>query len=82
MLRLMITYDFRAVDRRVLTSLGLDPKTRRQGNQIRPGQGKERVTTHDTRLTNRGLAMELLVSTLLTCLDQPAEVKSWCTVSD
>ncbi|MCY3597640.1 MAG: hypothetical protein OXG71_09445 [Rhodospirillales bacterium] len=82
MLGLMVTHDFRAVDRRVLTSLGLDPDTRRrQGNAIRPGQGKERVTTHDTRLINRGLAMELLVSTLLTCLDQPVEVKSWCTVS-
>ena len=82
MLGLMVTHDFRAVDRRVLSSLGLDPKTRRrQGNEIRPGTGKHKVTIHDTRIINRGLAMELLVSTLLTCLDQPAEVKSWCTVS-
>ena len=81
-LALLLTGDFRAVNRRVLTALGLDTETRRlQDNRIRPGKDKDTVTIHDVRVINRGLAMELLVATLLTCLDRPREVKSWCTVS-
>lgn len=81
-LRQLITHDFRTIDRRVLPALGIDPETRkRRGNQLRPGAGKERVGVSDGRQINRALAMELLVATLLTCLDKPREVKSWCSVS-
>ena len=78
----LLTKDFRTIDRRVLSALGIDPKTRKERlNAIRPGEGKIRVDVRQTRIINRALAMELLVSALLTCLDGPDEVKSWCTVS-
>ena len=81
-LGVMLTKDFRAIDRRVLTALGIDSNTRKlRGNEILPGAGKTSVRTQDARIINRALAMELLVSTLLTCLDGPDEVQSLCTVS-
>ena len=79
---LLLTKDFRAIDRRVLRALGIDSKARKERlNAIRPGEGKIRVDVRQARIINRALAMELLVSALLTCLDGPDEVKSWCTVS-
>ena len=78
----LLTHNVRAIPRRVLSSLRIDLKTRRKtNNRIVSKEGKETSREEYSRI-NKGLAMELLSSCLLTCLDDPSDVLSRCVLSD
>lgn len=88
--------DFRANETFVFEVLGITREQRkRQENLITP-KDEELVFTSEElaerrqqkvselktlRTINKGLAMELLVATMLSCLDSPQAVRPWCAVS-
>jgi len=88
--------DFRANEMFVFKVLGITREQRkRQENLITPKdeelvftpeeleeRRKQKVSELKTlRTINKGLAMELLVATMLSCLDSPQAVRPWCAVS-
>ena len=67
----------------VLPTLGLDPKTRRlKENMIEVDDEGRGSRAHDRNWMNKALVMELLSTMLLTCLDDPIEVRSACVLDD
>ena len=67
----------------VLPTLGLDPKTRQlKANLIEVDEEGRGSKAHDRNWMNKALAMELLSTMLLTCLDDPKEVHSACVLDD
>ena len=78
----LLTHNYRAITRRVLRPLGIDPqKRRRTNNQIFSEDGTE-TSAEEYKRINKGLAMELLSSCLLTCLDSPSDVYSACVLNE
>ena len=75
--------DFYASQRFLLRALGVDKTARElEYNETESSANRKRLRIKDTRSINKGLAMELLVGALLTCLDSPKEIRSWCDVSE
>ena len=92
----LLVDDFRANENFVFEVLGITREIRKaQGNLITPKdeatiftpeelaeRRKQKVSRLKTlRSINKGLAMELLVATMLSCLDSPKAVRPWCAVS-
>ena len=78
----LLTHNFRAITRRVLRPLRIDPQTRRRtNNRIFSEDGTE-TSAEEYKRINKGLAMELLSSCLLTCLDSPSDVHSACVLNE
>ena len=92
----LLVGDFRANEVFVFKVLGITRKIReKQDNLITPKdeeqlftpkelakRRKQKVSKLKTlRSINKGLAMELLVATMLSCLDSPKAVRPWCAVS-
>ena len=79
----LLTHNFRAITRRVLRPLGIDVRTRRRtNNRIYSADGRTETSAKDYKSINKGLAMELLSSCLLTCLDSPSDVYSACVLNE
>ena len=75
--------DFCANQRFLLCALGVDRIAQElENNETESSANRKRSSIKDIRSVNKGLAMELLVGALLTCLDSPKEVRSWCEVSN
>lgn len=79
----LVTQNPDAIAELVLPAVGIDPRTRQVKNNLVPvdeeGTGS---TVHDRNWINKALAMELLAATLLTCLDDPVEVRSPCVTDE
>lgn len=71
----VIDHDFRNICNYVAKRLRLDAKTRREMDNL-PNVNKRRV--HQYRMINKAMTMELLTALLLTFLNKPKEVRSWC----
>ena len=75
-LRFLTSHDFRTIERRVVTKLGLDLRTRvRQDNRV---EFKEAVINNRVitalRNINKAMSMELIIALLLTWLDTAGRV--------
>ena len=78
----LLLHNYRAISAQTIRALGLDPAARRMnGNVFRRDDGNM-VSIKDYRTINKALAMELVVSAILTHLDNPEEVRSPCVLSD
>ena len=93
----LIVDDFRANETFVFEVLGITREIRkRQDNVITPKEEEQAFTPEELaelrkqkwsrvktlRRINKGLAMELLVATMLSCLDSPQAVRPRCAVSE
>ena len=71
----LLNHDFRVNQRLVFPGLGIDMKTRRDTGNI---PNVETRRTHQYRVINKALAMDLLTGLLLTHLDSATSVRNWC----
>ena len=81
LLGIVLDGNFRSIRRRVLPQLGTDLRTRQQvGNRIRMQVAEHRV--RNTRKIDLALSMELLVALVLSKIDSPDRVVSYCVVEN
>ena len=76
---ILFSHDYRAIQKRIFTGLGIDMQTRHQTGNV-PNVASER--THEYRKINKALSMELLTGILLTHLNSATQVRSWCLTRD
>ena len=74
----LLSHNYRAIMERVLPELGIDVKTRRRKANLIYSDDGHALDADESMAINKGLAMELLVASMLTCLDAPTSVTSWC----
>ena len=75
LLQQLLLHDFGANDREIFPALGIDIETRRRMDNL-PPLGDP--TTHQYRIINKGLAMELLMAGWLSLIDSPELVVCHC----
>ena len=74
----LLSHNYRAIMERVLPELGIDVKTRRRKANLIYSDDGHALDADESMAINKGLTMELLVASMLTCLDAPTSVTSWC----
>ena len=78
----LVTHNDKAIDKHVLTALGIDVDARIERNELSAGDVPKARLVYQYRKINKALSMELLVALSLKYLDKPEYVKSLCCVSD
>ena len=79
----LLTHNQRALVNTVLPSMGIDPKDRRtKNNLLESGPEQSGLSAKESLAFDKGMAMELLVSSSLTGMDSPAKVTNWCLQSE
>ena len=75
LLQQLLLHDFGANDREIFPALGIDIETRRRMDNLPPLNDP---TTHQYRIINKGLTMELLMAGWLSLIDSPELVVCHC----
>ena len=78
----LLTHNDKAIDKHVLTALGIDVDARIERNELSAGDVLKSRLVYQYRDINKGLSMELLVALSLRHLDKLEYVQSLCCVSD
>ena len=78
----LVTHNYKAIDKHVLTALGIDVDARIERNELSAVDVPKARLVYQYRKINKALSMELLVALSLKYLDKPEYVKSLCCVSD
>ena len=71
----LLNHDFRVNEKTIFPNLGIDMKTRLRLGNI---PNIESRRTHEYRIVNKALAMELLSGLMLTHLNSASQVINWC----
>ena len=71
----LFNHDFRTNEKRIFPGLGIDMAARRGAGTV---PNVESRRTHEYRIINKALAMELLTGLMLTHLNSATQVRSWC----
>ena len=73
--------DFRTIREGAVEKVGLDTASRRKQDNLLKFAPDAQQRINQSRKINKALAMELVMASLLTHIDHPREVKSFCAVN-